>query len=422
MTADARPAAAWRVTSASRRGSSHGADVPNQDAVRCVSVPDGAGGETFVVAVSDGHGGKRYVRSDVGSRYAVEVAVERVVAAVERAGVESPVELLRGEVAGIVEVWRDRVQAHAASEPFSEDETSRAGGGDLGAEPLLAYGATLLVAVVGEAGVGIAQIGDGDALIRTHGFATRPVPGDTRLVGGQTTSLCLETAADDFRFAGLPDTADPDLVLLASDGYGNSFADTDWWQGLVGDFAWFVETNGFAQLESQLPTWLEESAHVGGDDVTAVVVVREPLVVPAAAPAPASAVGSPAAEVTPVASAVEPPADRTLPLPEEPQEDLTETVQPPASRSRGALLAVLAALVVVAVVAALVLLLGGDDTPGTPGEPTTTPTSSLSETPSDTPTPRKPRRTPTPTDTSTTSPTTSPTGAPTRGGGGSGSP
>ena len=64
-------AASWRVTSASRRGSSHGDDVPNQDAVRCASVADSGGHPTLVVAVSDGHGGKRYVRSDIGSQYAV---------------------------------------------------------------------------------------------------------------------------------------------------------------------------------------------------------------------------------------------------------------------------------------------------------------------------------------------------------------
>lgn len=409
MSADARPAA-WRVTSASRRGSSHGADQPNQDAVRHASVQDATGGLTWVVAVSDGHGGKRYVRSDVGSQYAVEVAVERLSAAVTAAGSESPVDLLRGEVAGIVDAWRDRVTAHWSGAPFTEAETATAGVGDLAAEPLLAYGATLLVAVVGEAGIGIAQIGDGDALIRSHGFATRPVPGDARLIGGQTTSLCLDTAADDFRFAGQPATADPDLVLLASDGYGNSFADTDWWQGLVGDFAWFLDEHGFDELEAQLPAWLEESARVGGDDVTAVVVARDPLVVPPAAP---PVVAQPVA--------APPPPDvltgRTLPLPED--EPVAVGEQPP--RSRGALIAVLVALAVVALVASIALLLGGDDTPRTPGEPTTTPSGSISTTPSDTESPRKPRRTRTATE--TTSPTESPTGAPTRsGGGGAGSP
>ena len=49
-------------------------------------------------------------------------------------------------------------------------------------------------------------------------------PGDDRLVAGETTSLCLATAADDFRHAFLPASAEPDLVLLATDGYGNSFA------------------------------------------------------------------------------------------------------------------------------------------------------------------------------------------------------
>ena len=61
--------------------------------------------------------------------------------------------------------------------PSPTTEHARAGADPDGGSGLTAYGATLLVALVGDHGVAIAQVGDGDALVRSHGFATRPVPG-----------------------------------------------------------------------------------------------------------------------------------------------------------------------------------------------------------------------------------------------------
>ena len=48
----------WRATSSSLRGSSHGAESPNQDAVGFTRVTDDGGGTVWVGAVSDGHGGR----------------------------------------------------------------------------------------------------------------------------------------------------------------------------------------------------------------------------------------------------------------------------------------------------------------------------------------------------------------------------
>ena len=57
----------WAAATASVRGASHERDgKPNQDAVRVVQVVGKTAG--LVAAVCDGHGGNRYVRSDVGAR------------------------------------------------------------------------------------------------------------------------------------------------------------------------------------------------------------------------------------------------------------------------------------------------------------------------------------------------------------------
>jgi serine/threonine protein phosphatase PrpC len=339
--------AVWRAVSASRRGSAHADGVPNQDAVhlRRVSTPTG---DVWVVGVADGHGGARYVRSDVGARAAVDVTVQAVGDALAEG--DEPAAVLRATVPRIVEEWLDRVGTDARERPFTEDELAR------GPAPgSAAYGATLLVAVVGDHGVALAQVGDGDALVRSHGFATRPVPGDDRLVAGETTSLCLDSAVDDFRYAVVPATADPDLVLLATDGYGNSFALTDWWRGLVDDVATLVSRGGFDRVAEDLPGWLDESARVGGDDVTAVLLVRDPLVD-----------GMDGMVIVPA---------RTKEIPDA-AEGVPRAAEPSASRARprGVLAALAAAAVVLAVLAALFLLGPGrsDEPPSGPTVPGST--------------------------------------------------
>ena len=348
----------WQATSASRLGSSHGQDGPNQDAVR-IALTEGGVEPTWVVAVSDGHGGLRYVRSQVGAQLAVEVAIQLLG---ERLATETSydTQLLRSTAPALVDRWRAAVLAHLAEHPFTTEEESIAGG-PLYGNPLVAYGATLLVALVSDAGVRLAQIGDGDALVRSHGFAVRPVPGDARLIANSTTSLCLDSAPHDFRFAELPDTADADLVLLASDGYGNSFAAQDWWHTLVGDVAWYVDVHGFDAFSSRLPEWLAESALVGGDDVTAAVLTRRlPVHLPAAPPRDqqlAAGSGLPVVEAAP---------GDVLALPSAP------------ARRRLVATAMLAGLVAGACLLGVVLLMtGGDDTPSTP-DPTVTPSSTSS--------------------------------------------
>ena len=124
----------WNAVSASAVGSSHRAkDTPNQDAVATFEIDDG-----LCVALADGHGGPRYVRSADGARAAVEVA--------RRVGTEtlrrsdslhaSAVQLPARLVAG----WRAEVAAHLTAHPLDADTVQL-----VGADPFVAYGATMLL-------------------------------------------------------------------------------------------------------------------------------------------------------------------------------------------------------------------------------------------------------------------------------------
>ena len=264
----------WHVATASVRGSAHGNDIPNQDAVATASVDIDGPHRAHVAAVADGHGGSRYVRSDRGARLAVELAVDRLKAATATSPQARAEDILREELPILVEEWRRAVHADVRHHPFTPEERSRAGA-DLDTQPAVAYGTTLLVALISGGDVGLAQLGDGDLAVRlSDGRCLRPVPGDGRLVGGETTSLCLPTAGTDFRFASLDRDESVEIVLLATDGYGNSFAEEEWWPGVLNDISGFVDARGPLDLSERLPDWLSESALIGGDDVTVAVLAR----------------------------------------------------------------------------------------------------------------------------------------------------
>jgi hypothetical protein len=288
----------WTVLAASEKGSAHGADAANQDAFGSRQLRVG-GKPLTVAAVSDGHGGRRYVRSATGSRLAVDAALDVLETAA--AAAPEPRRLLRAAVPTIVATWRDRVREHYEAHAFTQEEVDQAGTA-LEVDPVMSYGATLLIAVVAGDELMLAQLGDGDIVVRCGHEVRRPMPQDDRLVAGSTTSLCLSTAVADFRFGNVPAGDRPDLVLLASDGYGNAFADAGWHDAVVSDLGQQLDVAGPAEVGRRLPNWLTESALVGGDDVTVVLLARTASVA-AGAVAPARTVTSATAVLSSSASA-----------------------------------------------------------------------------------------------------------------------
>ncbi|MBS0320258.1 MAG: protein phosphatase 2C domain-containing protein, partial [Proteobacteria bacterium] len=275
--------AAWRVGGASVRGASHHADGrPNQDALGTwTSDGDGNAGVHVAVAVADGHGGARHLRSDVGARIAVDAALAvlaRMAPALDSAAPDARASAVAVDLPhAIVRTWTDAVQAHLASHPITDDEWRdlAAAEGDVAvdavrADPLLAYGATLLAAAATPHCVAVTQLGDGDVLaVDAHGVTTRPVAADERLGGNLTTSLCRGGAEADFRGAVLAGAARPALLLLATDGYANSFrSDRDFLE-VGADLRAMFARDGHARVTAALPAFLDHaSTHGSGDDIT----------------------------------------------------------------------------------------------------------------------------------------------------------
>lgn len=268
----------WAVFGGSALGGRHVATgAPNQDAWGTETfVHDGE--EHVVVVVADGHGGSRYVRSDVGSKLAVSVAIEVVSATLENGLLDGPVrkvekETLAGLPSELVTTWSNRCLEHLSQHPFTAEEAARAGE-PIHNDPLLSYGSTLLIGILSSTRCFLLQLGDGDSLVALEdGRMVQPLPADERLTGSETTSLCLSDADRDFRMATVESPA-PTLVVLSTDGYGVAFADPEWRQSVVTDLLNQLRTRGPGQVKAALPKWLEEAARVGGDDATLAMAYR----------------------------------------------------------------------------------------------------------------------------------------------------
>lgn len=286
----------WATVEQSVCGASHSRDrLPNQDAIKIYSKPDG--GPPLVVAVSDGHGSPRCFRSHVGARLATEAATVITcellskLASSQAPTIKSEAE---GPLAGsIIKEWRRRVEQDIEQRQFTPEERDRLGlqEGLLAAErlqrSLLAYGATLLLVAVGTDANGrdfafFLQLGDGDILAvsdRTN-QVEYAVTADATLMANETTSLCMDHAQNMFRFKFQDIQEEPPaLILAATDGYFNSFATPDDFKKVGTDLLEIIKREGLDYVRAHLEEWLDATTRSGsGDDVTLGIICRTDLI------------------------------------------------------------------------------------------------------------------------------------------------
>ena len=313
----------WQVIGCTVRGASHvQKGIENQDHIRWEPHQG-----RVILAVADGHGSARSFRSATGSRLAVDVSLDIAsdllkAAPAEAAVTASQVRAAAGRAAQggtaldspadhreadrflsfvkdqletdiprrIVYTWTRLVAEDLARNPFTDIELARLADRDRRGASLLernghlAYGSTLVTVIAMESFVVFWQIGDGDVVtVSSAGEVGRPVPGDSRLVANETTSLCSSDAARLFRFAVLG-TPTP-LIMLSTDGFANSFRDDAGFFKFGSDLRDLIVADGLEKVNASLPDWLAEiTARGSGDDVSLGIVCRPATLVPPPAP------------------------------------------------------------------------------------------------------------------------------------------
>jgi hypothetical protein len=285
-----RAAAEWRVIGETVPGASHlRAGIPNQDAI--FHIRQSSARLPIIVSISDGHGSNKCFRSDRGSRFAVRIGARLLDELINGRHAALPPTEIENRVreslpAEFVKRWRAAVEADMKREPFREEEFARMIEKDgekarrlVEANPYLAYGATSLSFLLTPAYALYLQLGDGEMItVSEQGEIAHPLPEDARLLANETTSLCLDKAADDFRFAIHPHGAGdlPALILLTTDGYYNSFSTIAGFHQVGGDLLQMLrDPDGFGTVNRSVKGWLEEATAAGsGDDCTLAIICR----------------------------------------------------------------------------------------------------------------------------------------------------
>lgn len=254
--------------------------MPNQDAIAWRRKSGKA--SPLVVALSDGHGSARYTRSHIGSHLAVKTATQLIHSFVVRHRQGTSPSIIKRTAEewlprAIARSWLDAVNEHLDRNALSAVELAALLPSDQnsseaeGPNRAIVYGATLVAVAVTNAFIIYLQIGDGDILtVTANSEVTRPLPGDSRLIADETTSLCAIDAWRDFRVVFQPITnSRPELILLATDGYPNSFKDEPGFLQAGVDILKVLQSEGASRVASSLEGWLKDTTKVGsGDDVT----------------------------------------------------------------------------------------------------------------------------------------------------------
>lgn len=260
-----------------------------------------------VAVVCDGHGGKRYFRSDVGARFATEIIANNVKEFVknidetllvgqpftQQAAVqteidrhdfrkERPVDIaFRQLFASIIGQWQQRIEQHAAANPLTEKENAQVE--EQYRKEFLSgyklektYGCTLMAFVSTPKYWFAFHLGDGKMISFDEVAQWKePVLWDDRCFLNKTTSICDADALNEFRYTYQGDGGFPVAVFLGSDGMDDSFGEETNLVNFYVKVAKSLVTDGYEATFSDIKDTLPVLSKRGSQDDMSVACVYD---------------------------------------------------------------------------------------------------------------------------------------------------
>lgn len=258
-----------------------------------------------IAIVCDGHGGKRYFRSDIGAMIAAEVAERKVRAFIEEAGLSllkgtpftqcvtiseqitnqdfdktSNIERAFRQLFGsVIYEWNAQVLEHASQTPISETEKKnleerwiREFDSKENLEKV--YGCTLLVCAYTPEFWFAFQIGDGKCFACDEsGIWREPIPWDERCFLNKTTSICDSSAIDEFRYCYDGTGNFPIAVILGSDGIDDSFGAEENQANFYVQILKSIAKSGMEATLSEIESTLPQLSKIGSQDDMSIAMV-----------------------------------------------------------------------------------------------------------------------------------------------------
>jgi len=254
--------------------------------------------EKYAVAiVCDGHGGRSYFRSDIGSRFAAESARESIRTFMKeiinsgKLGEQvkaDPDKYLKQLETNILYEWKRKIEDHFKNNPFREEELCELSDADRQKyeqkEPryIKAYGTTMIAVVVypGNFWFGL-HIGDGKCVARfLDNHSEQPIPWDDKCFLNVTTSLCDDEALKEFRHCFHPDNF-PVALFVGSDGIDDSFTNDDDLYDFYGEIVQTFKEKKRKAVE-EIKAFLPELSKRGSQDdvsVAGIIIIRNLILI-----------------------------------------------------------------------------------------------------------------------------------------------
>lgn len=269
-----------------------------------------------IAIVCDGHGGKRYFRSDIGAKIAAEVTEQKVKAFVEEVGCTllkdapftrhttisdqisnqdfdktSNVERAFRQLFGsIIYEWNAEVLAHANENPISDSEKEGLEERWIkefeGKEKLeKVYGCTLIVYAYTPDFWLAFQIGDGKCFAcDENGNWREPIPWDDRCFLNKTTSICDSEAIDEFRYCYEGTGNYPIAMILGSDGIDDSFGAEENQENFYVQILKSIAKSGIEATRAEIESTLPQLSKIGSQDDMSIAMIFDTAKVLATVP------------------------------------------------------------------------------------------------------------------------------------------
>lgn len=230
--------------------------------------------------VCDGHGSDKYFRSDIGSKVACEITSQAIKSFFGRridnkAALakfqHNPEATLQHLASFIILKWREAVENHVKTHPFTSNEIDNLSDKDKNSinSPdgwISAYGTTLIAAVrTSQYWFGL-HIGDGKCVVvsETDEYL-QPIPWDDKCFLNATTSLCDEKAFEHFRVFFSSDNL-PKAIFVATDGLDDTFGTDESLHGFYKSVLQLFAEKSFDDAKAELQSFLPNLSEKGSQD------------------------------------------------------------------------------------------------------------------------------------------------------------
>lgn len=266
--------------------------------------------------VSDGHGGERYFRSNIGSKFIVNIAQKAIRSFVETVTKERQ-SVFQGEpftqyikdsatdsqinsvshkmliwlFSSIISQWNVAVAKHARETDLTEWEYSHVApkyideflGMRNNPEATFekTYGCTLMAYVQTPTFWFAFHIGDGKlvrmSIVNDKITFDQPVPWDNRCFLNKTTSICDSNALDEFRYCYQGNGSFPVAVFLGSDGLDDSYGDGNQLYNFYANLYKQIAKSGRKEAQNVLKRALPKISKIASKDDMSVACVYDEL-------------------------------------------------------------------------------------------------------------------------------------------------